>query len=49
VTRYYRRAVTITDPAELAGAMTDKLCELFAEDAPEMPARPVGTARRRLN
>ena len=25
VTRYYRRAVTITDPAELAGAMTDKL------------------------
>ena len=31
VTRYYRRAVTITDPAELVGAMTDKLCELFSE------------------
>ncbi len=37
VTRYYRRAVTITDPAELAGAMTDKLCELFAEDEPATP------------
>ena len=31
VTRYYRRAVTITDPSELAGAMTDKLVELFSE------------------
>ena len=29
VTRYYRSAVTITDPSELAGAMTDKLLELF--------------------
>ena len=34
VTRYYRRAVTITDPSELAGAMTDKLVELFEEKAP---------------
>ncbi len=33
VTRYYRRAVTITDPSELAGAMTDKLVELFEERA----------------
>ncbi len=33
VTRYYRRAVTITDPSELAGAMTDKLVELFEEKA----------------
>ncbi len=32
VTRYYRRAVTITDAEELAGAMTDKLAELFDED-----------------
>jgi len=32
VTRYYRRAVTITDPSELAGAMTDKLVELFEEE-----------------
>ena len=31
VTRYYRRAVTITDPSELAGAMTEKLVELFEE------------------
>src|SRR6185503_12612436 len=37
VTRYYRRAVTITDPAELAGAMTDKLVELFEEGAPAPP------------
>jgi cobaltochelatase CobT len=33
VTRYYKRAVTITDPSELAGAMTDKLVELFDEEA----------------
>jgi cobaltochelatase CobT len=32
VTRYYRRAVTITDAEELAGAMTEKLAELFSED-----------------
>jgi len=37
VSRYYRRAVSITDPAELAGAVTDKLCELIAEDAREAP------------
>ena len=33
VTRYYRQAVTITDPSELAGAMTDQLVELFDEKA----------------
>jgi len=33
VTRYYQRAVTITDPSELAGAMTEQLVGLFAEDA----------------
>lgn len=33
VTRYYRRAVTITDASELAGAMTDKLVELFEEQS----------------
>ncbi|WP_162654769.1 cobaltochelatase subunit CobT [Lentilitoribacter sp. Alg239-R112] len=32
VTRYYRRAVTIVDAEELAGAMTDQLAELFAEE-----------------
>ena len=36
VTRYYRRAVTITDPSELAGAMTEQLVELF-EEATNMP------------
>ena len=36
VTRYYRRAVTISDASELAGAMTDKLAELFDEKAPVM-------------
>ena len=46
VTRYYRRAVTITDPSELAGAMTDKLVELFEEDAPG-PAHPAAPVVRR--
>jgi cobaltochelatase CobT len=32
VTRYYRRAVTITDAEELAGALTEKLAELFSEE-----------------
>jgi cobaltochelatase CobT len=43
VTRYYRRAVTITDPTELAGAMTDKLVELFEETTG--PARGEGRGR----
>jgi cobaltochelatase CobT len=48
VTRYYRRAVTITDPSELAGAMTDKLCELFDEGAtPLRFSPPPAPARRR--
>jgi cobaltochelatase CobT len=33
VTRYYKRAVTIVDPEELGGAMTEKLAELFEEHA----------------
>ncbi len=33
VTRYYRRAVTITDAEELGGTMLAKLSELFDEDA----------------
>lgn len=33
VTRYYRRAVTILDAEQLGGAMTDKLAELFDENA----------------
>jgi cobaltochelatase CobT len=46
VTRYYRRAVTITDPSELAGAMTDKLVELFEEDAPTRSAPPPSGRRK---
>jgi cobaltochelatase CobT len=49
VTRYYRRAVTITDPSELAGAMTDKLVELFeekpAKEKPQAPAPRPRTAK----
>ncbi|MBC8049636.1 MAG: cobaltochelatase subunit CobT [Chitinophagales bacterium] len=39
VTRYYRRAVTITDAEELAGAMTEKLAELFNDTPPRPGAR----------
>src|SRR5450755_3096788 len=47
VTRYYRRAVTIVDAEELGGAMTEKLAELFDENAtqPE-PAKPVRSPKR---
>jgi cobaltochelatase CobT len=46
VTRYYSRAVTISDPSELAGAMTDKLVELFEETPKEPPAHRHPKARR---
>ena len=46
VTRYYRRAVTIVDAEELAGAMTDKLAELFAERPAAPVARPERGTRR---
>jgi cobaltochelatase CobT len=46
VTRYYRRAVTIVDAEELGGAMTEKLAELFDENAPE-GARAAQPPRRR--
>ena len=48
VTRYYRRAVTITDPSELAGAMTDKLVELFEEQG-QRTAGPHPRPRGRLH
>ena len=48
VTRYYRRAVTITDPSELAGAMTDKLVELFEEGEGERQPLPRAPKRRML-
>jgi cobaltochelatase CobT len=40
VTRYYRRAVTIVDAEELGGAMTEKLAELFDENAAREPWVP---------
>ena len=47
VTRYYRRAVTIIDAEELGGAMTEKLAELFEEDAGgRAPMRAFGGRRR---
>jgi len=42
VTRYYKRAVTITDAEQLGGVMTEKLAELFDEPTTEnfnMPPR----------
>jgi cobaltochelatase CobT len=39
VTRYYRRAVTITDAEQLGGVMIEKLAELFDEQA-AAPAQP---------
>ncbi|WP_068310573.1 cobaltochelatase subunit CobT [Polycladidibacter hongkongensis] len=38
VTRYYKRAVTIVDAEELAGAMTDQLADLF-DEVPQEQAR----------
>ena len=39
VTRYYRRAVTIVDAEQLAGAMVDQLAALFDETAEAPPPR----------
>jgi len=39
VTQYYRRAVTLSDPEELSGAMTGQLVELFGEPAVENKTR----------
>ncbi|WP_323042435.1 cobaltochelatase subunit CobT [Gemmobacter sp.] len=41
VTRYYERAVTITDVEQLAGAMTEQLASLFDTD-PRKRARALG-------
>jgi cobaltochelatase CobT len=40
VTRYYKRAVTIVDAEELAGAMTEQLADLFTDGAGKGGARP---------
>jgi cobaltochelatase CobT len=47
VTRYYRRAVTIVDAEELAGAMTEKLAELFSEEGARVSHQPARGAPRR--
>ena len=39
VTRYYRRAVTIVDAEELAGAMTEQLAALFADEGGDGQSR----------
>ena len=44
VTRYYARAVTITDVEQLAGAMTEQLAGLFESD-PRKRARAMGMRR----
>ena len=45
VTRYYRRAVTIVDAEELAGAMTEQLAALFAEESTRDTRRAGGLRR----
>jgi cobaltochelatase CobT len=44
VTRYYQRAVTITDAEQLAGAMTEQLAGLFDSD-PRARARILGIGK----
>ena len=44
VTRYYDRAITITDVEQLAGAMTEQLASLFDDD-PRKRARVLGMKR----
>jgi len=46
VTRYYKRAVTITDADQLAGAVTEQLAALFDTD-PKAPARAEARSRTR--
>ena len=47
VTRYYKKAVTIIDADELAGAMTEQLAALFEEDTGAGPAHGRGQQRGR--
>jgi cobaltochelatase CobT len=42
VTRYYRRAVTIVDVEQLAGAIVDQLAELFDEDVRKVTRKTAG-------
>lgn len=41
VTRYYRRAITIFDVAQLGGAITEQLAELFADESRYRQAGPL--------
>ena len=45
MTRYYRRAVTIVDAEELAGAMTEQLAALFGEENQRQAGRMARRAR----
>jgi cobaltochelatase CobT len=45
VTRYYRRALTIVDAEELAGAMTEQLASLFGEESARDTRRSGGRRR----
>ena len=47
VTRYYSRAVTITDAEQLAGAVTEHLAALFDTD-PKAPTRATARSKRRV-
>jgi cobaltochelatase CobT len=46
VTRYYGRAVTITDVEQLAGAMTEQLASLFDTDPKKRARTAAGQTRR---
>lgn len=46
VTRYYQRAVTITDVEQLAGAMTEQLASLFESDPKKRAKAGNGPQRR---
>lgn len=46
VTRHYRRAVTLVDAEQLAGAMTDKLAELFDEAPSDRGKNGAARSRR---
>ncbi len=47
VTRYYRRAVTIVDAEELAGAMTEQLAALFENQTTQSSVRQASTRGKR--
>ncbi|MCF3933362.1 cobaltochelatase subunit CobT [Acuticoccus sp. M5D2P5] len=47
VTRYYRRAVTIVDAEELAGAMVNQLADLFDDEREGREAKRRGGGNRR--